>query len=284
VAGASVELAAGDTASPAFVAPAVGVESVLAFELTVSDGAVDSTDRVSVTVDPSNQAPKARAGDDQTVRAGSVVTLDGRGSSDPDADPLTYRWTQVGGPPVVLSSETAAEITFTAPEVGPAGETLSFELVVSDGLADSAPARVAVRVLAEDTGPLCVATVADPSVLWPPNHKMVAVALTGFAGKPKDPQHFTVRILKVTQDEPVNGTGDGDTGPDAIVNGSTVLLRAERAGTGNGRVYQIKFRVTAISGGTCTGTAWVGVPHSSRTAPVDDGQKFDATLKPPKAK
>ena len=41
----------------------------------------------------------------------------------------------------------------------------------------------------------------------------------------------------VTQDEPVNGLGDGDTGPDAVTLSDGILLRAERSGTGDGRVY-----------------------------------------------
>ena len=31
--------------------------------------------------------------------------LDGSGSSDPDDDPLRYRWNQISGEPVVLSSQ-----------------------------------------------------------------------------------------------------------------------------------------------------------------------------------
>jgi len=39
-----------------------------------------------------------------------------------------------------------------------------------------------------------------------------------------------------------------------------VLLRAERAGTGNGRVYQVSFFADDGRGGTCTGTGGVTVP------------------------
>lgn len=97
-----------------------------------------------------NTAPTANAGTDQSgVAAGATVTLDGSGSSDPDAgDTITYAWTQTAGTTVTLSSTTAAQPTFTAPSTGSA-QTLTFSLVVTDSHgATSAPDTVNVGVLA----------------------------------------------------------------------------------------------------------------------------------------
>ena len=80
-----------------------------------------------------NDPPIADAGDDQTVDEGTLVTLDGTGSFDPDGDALAFAWTQTVGPPVTLSDVTAAQPQFTAPPVGPPGETLRFALEVTDG-------------------------------------------------------------------------------------------------------------------------------------------------------
>jgi hypothetical protein len=76
-----------------------------------------------------NQPPTADAGVDQTVESGAPVSLDGSGSSDPDGDPLTYSWTQTGGPAVTLTGADTATPSFTAP-TGPA--TLTFQLEVCD--------------------------------------------------------------------------------------------------------------------------------------------------------
>ena len=76
-----------------------------------------------------NQAPDADAGSDQSVASGAPVNLDGTGSSDPDGDPLTYSWTQTGGPPVTLSGSGTATPSFTAP-TGPVA--LTFQLEVCD--------------------------------------------------------------------------------------------------------------------------------------------------------
>jgi hypothetical protein len=79
--------------------------------------------------------PVADAGPDQSVDEFDTVTLDGSGSSDPK-DPkggsLSYLWEQTAGTAVVLSDEQSAQPTFTAPDVGPDGATLTFKLMVTD--------------------------------------------------------------------------------------------------------------------------------------------------------
>lgn len=108
--------------------------------------------------------------------------------------------------------------------------------------------------------PVCTSVTGGP-LLWPPNHKMRTITLAGATDADGDPLAWTV--TGVTQDEPVDGLGDGDTGPaDAkLLSGNMLELRAERSGTGDGRVYRVSFTVADGQGGSCTGIAVVGVPH-----------------------
>ena len=99
------------------------------------------------------QPPMADAGPDQTgVREGALVTLDGSGSSDPDDDPLKYRWDQYGGEGVALSSPDVVNPTFTAPRELTADVVLSFRLLVTDpgGRFDTDTVEVTVTVTDED--------------------------------------------------------------------------------------------------------------------------------------
>lgn len=277
----------GNTTSPSFTAP-LGNQTLL-FQLQVSDGPLTSdlssgtsaaaADTVQVTVG-SNTAPVADAGSDQTVNESTQVQLDGTQSSDSDGDGLTYAWIQTGGSPIVsLTNPTSATPTFTAPLVGGAGATLTFSLIVTDDYAANPKASVAdtvdVHVLNLNDPPRCDLAVPSLTTLWPPNHKMVEVTIGGVTDPNTDP--VTITVTSVTQDEPVNGLGDGDTSPDAVVQNGRVLLRAERAGTGNGRVYTVHF--TANDGeGTCNGTVTVGVPHDRKDNAVNDGQAYNSLV------
>jgi hypothetical protein len=90
---------------------------------------VDDTFNVIVLED--NDPPTANAGDNQNIDENTLVNLSGSGT-DTDGTIATYAWTQITGTTVTLNGANTDTPSFTAPEVGPGGETLTFSLVVTD--------------------------------------------------------------------------------------------------------------------------------------------------------
>jgi hypothetical protein len=126
-----------------------------------------------------------------------------------------------------------------------------------------------VSVELTNSPPVCTAVAPNRASLWPPNHKLRTITVSGATDPDSDPVAIT--ITGVTQDEPVNGKGDGNTSPDHVLGPAAgqARLRAERAGGGDGRVYTIAFTTTDPSGAGCSGSVAVGVPHDRRGTAVD---------------
>jgi hypothetical protein len=278
---AGVTLSGADTATPSFTAPtAPGPmstdEQILTFSLRVTDpNGAYSDDTINVTVTNTGFNPIADAGDNNTVDEHSAVTLHGSGS-DPNNDPIHFTWTKITLTAPNLDDPTSATPSFTAPFVGPAGATLTYQLLVWDDFGGWGLDSVTITVNNINNPPVISNAHADVPLLWAPDHKLVPVHVIGVTDTENN---ATVTITGVKQDEPTNGLGDGDTAIDAIIsaNYDSVQLRAERSGNGNGRVYTVYFTASDFEGGS-NGSVKVMVPKSKKTdVAIDGGPIYDST-------
>lgn len=124
-------------------------------------------------------------------------------------------------------------------------------------------------------------TGAEPSLsrIWPPNHKMVPISINNVVDPEGGP--VTISIKGITQDEPVETKGSGNTSPDGSGVGTEIAsVRAERSGKDNSRVYRISFIATDDRGATSEGSVVVVVPHDQNPNGeiLDDGQLYDSTI------
>jgi len=232
-----------------------------------------------------NNAPVANAGEDRTAYEESTVTLNGSASFDPDDDNFSYQWSQLNGPPVDIKSPFSPTPFFKVPPVEPGGSSFIFKLVVVDHDMEnpqmSLPDTVIVHVSSKVDPPNCQRVLPSKVSLWPPDGRMHSIKINNVVD---DRDFYNISILdiiNVTQDEPVQGEGFGNVGPDAVIQVAdpvdSVLLRAERGKAGNGRVYRINFEA---SDGfeKCKGFVTVTVPgEQGKFYAIDDGQSYDSS-------
>jgi len=122
-----------------------------AHTITVGGKAADSHianhgDTLGPCGEETNQPPEADAGDDVCVLFGDEVVLDGSESTDPEGEPLTYKWVVIKGPEgsnATLGSSTDVTTSFNPNRLG----DYVIELEVDDGEdADKDKVRVGVTM------------------------------------------------------------------------------------------------------------------------------------------
>jgi hypothetical protein len=144
--------------NPKFTADKAGAYGL---GLVVNDGKTDSAMGViTVTAYPANTPPVAVAGDNQNVALSTLVSLNGSGSTDANADPLTYKWALIYKPATStasLSSTTIFNPTFTGDVPG----TYVAGLVVNDGKVSSEASVTTIIVASANSVPVANAGAAQ---------------------------------------------------------------------------------------------------------------------------
>jgi hypothetical protein len=159
----------------------------------------------------------------------------------------------------LVAGEVGVSFDHSPGSVFPLGST-TVAATAADDFENTATGMFSVTVL-DTTSPDIQAVTPSLTELWPANHKMVPITLTAVVHDAADPAPAT-RIVAVTSNESTNGSGDGNTSGDWEITGPmTLKLRAERAGSGSGRIYTITVESTDAAGNVSRTTVNVTVPH-----------------------
>ncbi len=125
----------------------------------------------------------------------------------------------------------------------------------------------------DDTPPTIESIVADAARLWPSDHSLVPVQFTIVAYDICDASP-DILLVSATSDEldDAHGAGDGHTTGDIQDAGIgtadfNLLLRAERQGVGDGRVYTITYAAVDDSGNIAGSSTVVKVEHDNNEQP-----------------
>lgn len=235
--------------------------------LEVTDGIATVTDEMILTIE--NSAPHAAPSGSGVYEINSNVTLGGN-VSDYDGDSLTYKWLEgetvlfkgygwpsAGGDPIALPNHSISTLSLGIHTI---------TLQVSDAVNTPVSSSITVKIV--DTMVPTLAPVANQTILWPPNHEMVDITIQANAA---DNSGSMTLAAAISSNEPIDGLGDGDQAPDwtkPVINQQTGLitfqLRAERSGTGKGRIYTITISATDNSNNTSTANLEIIVPHDKK--------------------
>ena len=237
--------------------------------------------------DASNQAPAfvpptPTCGSTVDAVVGAALSFD-VSASDPDSgDVVTLAVVGLPSgatltPPAPVTGNPATTHFDWTPVASDQGDH-AITFTASDRCGHSTDCTLTIHVT-NNRNPICDSAVASESVLWPPNHRYHAISILGVTDPDGDP--VTITVTGVTQDEPVNTRGDGNTCPEAQIVDGQASVRAERTGTpgipGNGRVYAITFTADDGRGGHCTSAVHVCVARDQGDLTcVDDGQRFNS--------
>ena len=237
--------------------------------LEVMDGKATTADSMVLTL--FNTDPEVQpAATSWVVAPGDPISIPAD-AADFDGDTLSYEWRK--GSDVLASgtvlTPSGGEHVNIAPLTGTGGVAPFLigvnELVVSVNDGVNPAVGVSVTIEVADTEAPTLAPVPSQTMLWPPNHNLCPVTIQANASDNSGgPVALGVTIT-------CNETDDGNQEPDWYIdsvdsNTGTIQLRlrAERPGSGDGRVYSITITATDASDNQSVAVVEIRVPHDQR--------------------
>lgn len=214
-----------------------------------------TADTIPPTTSASLSPPPNSAGWNKTAVTVMLTAVDEPAGSGVNA--ITYA--AAGAQPIASTTVAGASASFS---ISGEGQTTVKFFATDNAGNQETPKSIVVRI---DTTPPVVSCAAIPSVLWPPDFRLVPVATSVTVSDPESGS-AGFSLTSVTMNEPDQTLGAGNQPDDiqgfevgtADVDGQ---LRAERSALGTGRLYLITYTGFDIAGNSAACGAMVRVPH-----------------------
>jgi hypothetical protein len=198
------------------------------------------------------------AGATTRVAVDGIATL-----AEPTVAPVRYRWSSPD-PAVAFVDPTTPTTEVDVTGVG------TFPVTFTTSVGAYEASSTATVTVSDAEPPMLADLRVTPAVMWPPNHRLVNVCVSGGLVDACDPAP-RLRLVDARSDEPddARGVGDGHTvgdiqEADLGIDDRCVLLRAERDGTGDGRTYTLTYEAEDWAGNVARQEVEVVVPHDLR--------------------
>jgi hypothetical protein len=214
-----------------------------------------ATDTIPPTTSVSLSPPPNAAGWNKTAVTVMLTAVDEPAGSGVSA--ITYAAT--GAQPIARTTVAGASASFSISAEGQT--TVTFFATDNAGNKEVAKSIV-VRI---DTTPPVVSCAAIPSVLWPPDFRLVPVTTSVTVSDPESgPAGFSLTSTMMNEPDQTLGAGNQPDDIQGFEVGTADIdgqLRAERSALGTGRLYLLTYTGFDIAGNSATCGVTVRVPH-----------------------
>ena len=176
LAGPGVPVGATITAAGAFSwTPAEDQDGLHSFSVVVTDGVVDTTAPISLTVNEVNVAPLLAGIGNQTVDELTLLSFTAT-ATDADLPANTLTFSLTDAPAGAVIDPVTGVFTWTPNATQDPGDYLVTVRVTDD---EPLFGEETITVTVLDATPPVVTVVTDPTQLWPPNGRLIPVTVFG---------------------------------------------------------------------------------------------------------